>query len=747
MDLRYSHAWPRINAWDLVVKVKYGDTLKRFNVSVNGSHLEHDLPALRLKISIAFKFNSDTEYTLTYTDDDGDDVMLDDDNELRDAAVNQKLNPLRISVQLKGGNVETARTEQHTTNLKSTRSTSLEDELAQVKSAIDEALQFVPEQIPAVLAKLSHDLHSRAALSAPTLAELLYRIVELVVRSSNIQPSGGSGVGSQKIGNSKAKLETTTMSVSASNSPDMQNPETPENGLKSVLLENPAAKKDQVSLCPSVEDSLVFTSLGGRKSEPKRNADNETEIKLDARSKEGKSFGSSYRGLDANFGSIAQCEHHRWVQCYGCGVTHIVGSRYKSDLEDEYDLCDDCFSHIDNGAEYTRLDSSASRCAPVAKTNSLLKDVTVPDGTTMAPSHPFTKIWRVRNNGSTRWPYGTKLVWDGGHLAPPSTVRSPISVNGMINPCEETDVAVDFLAPARPGRYISYWRLALPSGQRFGQRIWVYIKVVTLPLPAFGLCHIDAYIYLVEQPIQSSGGKQAAVNQAKLKRLTLDIDSNIFYSEHFYGCPGIPEANSKPFTPYIETNNVFSESFPRCPGSFQETMKLEESRPARGDMLSVPTTVAPVQIPATDVSAESSLDSIPGGVTASEAFALPNPLPMLPVSSSAPVVDDYVHMCAPAASIAPVPATPLPEQVVNHMEGKLMGELEGLGFMQADLNKHILRQNNYDLDQSVAHLRDYDAWDALEFFKLVRFGEGGQADPEDEQTHWQQTILYFSDPI
>lgn len=72
-----------------------------------------------------------------------------------------------------------------------------------------------------------------------------------------------------------------------------------------------------------------------------------------------------------------------------------------------------------------------------------------------------------------------------------------ISVNGMINPCEETNVAVDFLAPARPGRYISYWRLALPSGQRFGQRIWVYIKVVTLPLPAFGLCHIDAYIYLV----------------------------------------------------------------------------------------------------------------------------------------------------------------------------------------------------------------------------------------------------------
>lgn len=50
-----------------------------------------------------------------------------------------------------------------------------------------------------------------------------------------------------------------------------------------------------------------------------------------------------------------------------------------------------------------------------------------------------------------------------------------------------TDVAVDFLAPAKPGRYISYWRLALPSGQKFGQQVWVLIQVVTIPLSAFVL--------------------------------------------------------------------------------------------------------------------------------------------------------------------------------------------------------------------------------------------------------------------
>jgi next to BRCA1 gene 1 protein len=44
---------------------------------------------------------------------------------------------------------------------------------------------------------------------------------------------------------------------------------------------------------------------------------------------------------------------------------------------------------------------------------------------------------------------------------------------------KEIDVAVDFVSPARPGRYISYWRLASPSGQKFGQRVWVHIQVVT----------------------------------------------------------------------------------------------------------------------------------------------------------------------------------------------------------------------------------------------------------------------------
>lgn len=42
-------------------------------------------------------------------------------------------------------------------------------------------------------------------------------------------------------------------------------------------------------------------------------------------------------------------------------------------------------------------------------------DVNVIDGTMMAPSTAFTKIWRMRNNGTVKWPKGSQLVWIGGH--------------------------------------------------------------------------------------------------------------------------------------------------------------------------------------------------------------------------------------------------------------------------------------------------------------------------------------------
>ncbi|KAG2572842.1 protein NBR1 homolog isoform X4 [Panicum virgatum] len=823
--------WPRFDARDLVVKVKYGDTLKRFNAFVDGSHFDHDLPALQLKIASAFKFSPDVEFILTYTDEDGDFVMLDDDNDLRDATINQKLNPLRINVQLKRSNVDATRTEKQSMNSKSPRSISLEDQLAQVKSAIDEALKFVPEQVPAVLAKLSHDLRSRAVSSAPSLAELLDRFAKLITRSSNMHPSCGSSDGSHKLGNAKIKLESALMTGSYSEPLNGQNSGISEAGLKNVLSEDPTAQIEQAPSRPSVKGSLVFTSSGAMKSDLKRSLDSEIKIKSYACSK-GKSVispvppvsttshgapaqrsvpmpytscgyngmanvdmpslfppppivhppppvlypptplftpynpisgdtgkttgdlhsafppppniyspfklnappspigtyypklystgssqrdrmaslfsscalnpegvnscGSSDRSLGTNYGSTLQRTQHRWIQCDGCGVTPIVGPRYKSNVKEDYDLCDACFSLMGNETEYTRLNMPASKCnmkilgkiSAVKADCRFIKDVTVPDGTPMAPSTPFTKIWRMCNSGSTAWPYGIQLVWVGGdHLKCLSSVRLAISANGGLNPWEETDVTVDFLAPAKPGRYISYWRLALPSGVKFGQQIWVHIQV--------------------EQPIQTSGDKQAAA-----------MDLNQFPVAKC-ARPFTFDVNSAP----VETLRGWPRSYTRGPIQplfgwpkssctlARETMKPKESEPTPNDMSSAPAAVEPFQIliaKAPASSAEAASDSMPACVPAPEAIPLPNSMPTPdPVSASAPApVSIHVSEAAPAT-------VPSPEEIVNHLEEKMMSELEVLGFLQADLNKQVLRQNNYDLEQSVVDLCGFNEWHPL----------------------------------
>lgn len=43
---------------------------------------------------------------------------------------------------------------------------------------------------------------------------------------------------------------------------------------------------------------------------------------------------------------------------------------------------------------------------------------------------------------------------------------------------QDLDIAVDFRAPETRGRYISYWRMALPGGYKFGQCVWVLIVVI-----------------------------------------------------------------------------------------------------------------------------------------------------------------------------------------------------------------------------------------------------------------------------
>ncbi|KAK4394826.1 protein JOKA2 [Sesamum angolense] len=179
---------------------------------------------------------------------------------------------------------------------------------------------------------------------------------------------------------------------------------------------------------------------------------------------------------------------HRGVRCDGCGVHPITGPRFKSKVKVDYDLCRICFSEIGNDTDYIRMERPVNQAPMLPEVSTIkscaskldscfIQDVNVFDGTTVAPLTPFIKIWRMRNNGVVAWPQKTQLIWIGGHrLSSRSSFELEIPEVGL--PVDhELDIMVDFIAPELPGQYISYWRMISPSGEKFGQRVWVLIQV------------------------------------------------------------------------------------------------------------------------------------------------------------------------------------------------------------------------------------------------------------------------------
>lgn len=110
-----------------------------------------------------------------------------------------------------------------------------------------------------------------------------------------------------------------------------------------------------------------------------------------------------------------------------------------------------------------------------------IKDVTIPDGTVIAPGTIFKKTWRLKNIGTCTWS-GYQLVFDQGEAMSP--VPDPI---GTVAPGQEVDVSVTFTAPTVSKSYRSYWRLRNASGVLIpvsfgtdGQSFYVEIKVAAV---------------------------------------------------------------------------------------------------------------------------------------------------------------------------------------------------------------------------------------------------------------------------
>jgi len=204
---------------------------------------------------------------------------------------------------------------------------------------------------------------------------------------------------------------------------------------------------------------------------------------------------------------------HPRVQCDGCGQCPLVGNRYKCTTCPDYDLCESCEAkkvhfpdhqfakHAQPLYQHPRCRRGTpwgGRCGrwnrfqqqqgpqpqqpqrqPTGSERHLARfvtDVTIPDGTVMEPGQKFVKIWRMRNEGNQVWEDSTCLVFVGGDVLTAPGVDSVV-VPSNVQPGQEIDLTLDMTAPAKPGRYVGYYRLQLADGTRFGQRVWVDIFV------------------------------------------------------------------------------------------------------------------------------------------------------------------------------------------------------------------------------------------------------------------------------
>ncbi len=94
-----------------------------------------------------------------------------------------------------------------------------------------------------------------------------------------------------------------------------------------------------------------------------------------------------------------------------------------------------------------------------------VSDVTIPDGTVVAPGSTFVKTWRLQNNGSCTWTTSYSAIFTSGdQLSAPAVVNMPTSVA----PGATVDVSVNLTAPSSSGHYRGNWKLRDGSGNIFG---------------------------------------------------------------------------------------------------------------------------------------------------------------------------------------------------------------------------------------------------------------------------------------
>lgn len=145
---------------------------------------------------------------------------------------------------------------------------------------------------------------------------------------------------------------------------------------------------------------------------------------------------------------------------------------------------------------------------------SFVRDVTIPDGSYVAPGASFIKTWQIRNNGTTTWTTAYQLVFtSGSQLSGPAAVSLPHDVG----PGQTVDISVMLTAPTSAGKYRGNWMLKTDTGQLFGVgagcNVAVWVEITTSQAYCKGINCCFGSWYCAPEPLPSGTGVKEPMTQ------------------------------------------------------------------------------------------------------------------------------------------------------------------------------------------------------------------------------------------
>jgi hypothetical protein len=102
-----------------------------------------------------------------------------------------------------------------------------------------------------------------------------------------------------------------------------------------------------------------------------------------------------------------------------------------------------------------------------------VSDVTIADGTVLAPGEEFVKTWKFQNTGSCDWSEGFWITFSSGE----DMDGDDTEIDEAVDAGDKAEISVSLIAPDDEGTYTGYWQLSTEDGTLFGERVYVLLVV------------------------------------------------------------------------------------------------------------------------------------------------------------------------------------------------------------------------------------------------------------------------------